>query len=140
MISRGGQGFIINAMPLLKKIKLLFSDYDTGNISALRISGKDDILIREAIRIMLYLKFNYPDNYARNQKYAEIMMVDKQSVQRVTPDTAKTAIDEGKAMMVCAYKDEQCRGMQIKGALLPSEFKTRTSELSKTQEIIFYCN
>jgi len=67
-------------------------------------------------------------------------MVDKQSVQRVTPDTAKTAIDEGKAMMVCAYKDDQCRGMQIKGALLPSEFKDRTSELSKTQEIIFYCN
>ncbi|MFP4194589.1 MAG: rhodanese-like domain-containing protein [Desulfobacterales bacterium] len=68
-------------------------------------------------------------------------MVDKQSVQRITPEAAKAKMDSGIAIVVCAYKDDnKCKGMQIKGSFLQSEFEDRLPELSKEQEIIFYCN
>jgi hypothetical protein len=42
--------------------------------------------------------------------------------------------------MVCAYEDDRCKQMLIEGSLLKSEFEARASDMSKDQEIIFYCN
>jgi hypothetical protein len=43
-------------------------------------------------------------------------------------------------MLVCGYNDEEkFKTMQLEGAISFKEFESRLPELSKDQEIIFYC-
>jgi hypothetical protein len=50
----------------------------------------------------------------------------------------KTA--SGKALLVCAYADEEaCRKMQLEGSISLVEFESRLSTLPVDQEIVFYC-
>jgi hypothetical protein len=67
-------------------------------------------------------------------------MVDKTNVERISSDRASTALKDGNALMVCAYEDNRCKQMLIEGAILKSEFEARVSDMSKDQEIIFYCD
>mgnify|MGYP006301136821 CR=1 FL=1 len=66
--------------------------------------------------------------------------VELSSVPRISPEAARTAMTDGKALMVCAYEDNRCRKMLIQGAMLKSEFQAKASELPKSRLIIFYCN
>lgn len=67
-------------------------------------------------------------------------MADKQSVERISPAAAKSAVEEEDAVMVCAYDDDHCKPMQINGTLLRGEFEAKLPQMPKDQEIIFYCN
>ena len=59
---------------------------------------------------------------------------------RVTPEYAKKQVAAGKAMLVCAYDDEQkFRNLHLEGALSLQEFTAMVERLPKEQEIIFYC-
>lgn len=67
-------------------------------------------------------------------------MTNKESVERISPETAKSEMEAGKAVMVCAYDDEHCKSMQIEGTLLRGDFVSKLSNIPKDKEIIFYCN
>ncbi len=61
-------------------------------------------------------------------------------VLRVTPQEAREALASGRAILVCAYDDEQkYRAMRLEGAISFRELLTRLPSLPKDQEIVFYC-
>ncbi len=61
-------------------------------------------------------------------------------MNRISPDEAMEKVKSGEALLVCAYADEDCKGVLFEGALLRSEFESKLDTLPKTQEIIFYCS
>lgn len=61
-------------------------------------------------------------------------------IKRIGPEEARAKVQAGKALLVCSYNDEACKGMLLEGAILRSTFESKVSSLSKDQEIIFYCN
>jgi hypothetical protein len=66
------------------------------------------------------------------------MVMDIQSVS--APDV-RERIRHQSALLVCAYEDEEkFRTFPLEGAISFTEFKSKTGELNKDQEIIFYCN
>ncbi|MBI5116064.1 ArsR family transcriptional regulator [Candidatus Poribacteria bacterium] len=59
---------------------------------------------------------------------------------RVPPEEAYQKVKSGKAILVCAYTDEdRCSTMHLGGAIFLKEFESKLPSLSKNQEIIFYC-
>lgn len=59
---------------------------------------------------------------------------------RITAEETRQKVTDGKALLVCAYEDdERCRQMHLQGAMLFTEFTLKLPELPKDQEIIFYC-
>jgi hypothetical protein len=49
-------------------------------------------------------------------------------------------MDSGKALLVCAYEaDEKFQSMPLEGAESLHQFRQRLPDISKDQEIIFYC-
>jgi len=60
--------------------------------------------------------------------------------KRVSPDEVRKKVKEGKALLVCAYEDEEkFKKVRLEGALSLSEFKLRDPSITKNQEIVFYC-
>ena len=60
---------------------------------------------------------------------------------RVGPDETYRKAKSGESLLVCAYDDEDiCRDMRLEGAIFLKEFESRLPSLSKSQEMIFYCN
>ena len=60
-------------------------------------------------------------------------------IERISPEAARSKVQTGEALLVCAYSDFKCRKVMLEGALTRSELKQRLPSLSKNQEIIFYC-
>ncbi|MBE9536442.1 MAG: ArsR family transcriptional regulator [Proteobacteria bacterium] len=61
-------------------------------------------------------------------------------VVRVTPEETYKKVESGKALLACAYDDdEKFRLMQLQGAVSFSELESKLESLPKNQEIIFYC-
>jgi hypothetical protein len=61
-------------------------------------------------------------------------------VIRIQPKEAREKIQAGKAMLVCAYdNEEKFKKVNLEGAISLGEFRTKEFSLSKEQEIIFYC-
>jgi hypothetical protein len=61
-------------------------------------------------------------------------------IARVPVEQARKKVQSGSALLVCAYdSDEKFKTLHLDGAISFSEFKSRTSSLSRDQEIIFYC-
>ena len=59
---------------------------------------------------------------------------------RISAADVYQSAKEGKATLVCAYKQEEiCRSMWIDGAVSLSEFESRLPGLAKDHAIIFYC-
>jgi hypothetical protein len=62
------------------------------------------------------------------------------NVPRVPPEEAYQKIKSGKALLVCAYDDEEkCKLIHLEGAIFLKELESKLPSLSKNQEIIFYC-
>jgi hypothetical protein len=58
----------------------------------------------------------------------------------VSAGEAHERVASGKALPVCAYRDERvCRKVQLEGSISLREFEARLPKLSRDQEIIFYC-
>lgn len=59
---------------------------------------------------------------------------------RISPHDAYQEVTSGKALLVCAYQDEEiCGKMMLQGAISLKAFESRLTELTKNQRIIFYC-
>jgi hypothetical protein len=60
-------------------------------------------------------------------------------ITRLSPSKVREKSRSGKALLICAYPDEEkFRSMQLEGAISLEEFQSRISSLPKDQEIIFY--
>lgn len=58
---------------------------------------------------------------------------------RVSPHYAHQAVTSGKALLVCAYPDQEvCDKIMLEGAISLRDFEARLPKLKKDQEIIFY--
>ena len=59
---------------------------------------------------------------------------------RITPEETYQKLQAGKALLVCAYdNEERFRNLQLEGAISFSELRAKLPALSKDQEIILYC-
>jgi len=59
---------------------------------------------------------------------------------RIGPRETSEKLRAGKALLVCAYHDEEkFKALQLERAISLSSFESRFASLSKDQEIIFYC-
>ena len=63
-------------------------------------------------------------------------MMENESVS--APEVREKMIKKS-ALLVCAYDDEKFKAFPLEGAISLNEFKSKTGELKKDQEIIFYC-
>lgn len=63
-----------------------------------------------------------------------------EAVARVLPQEVYPRVREGKALLVCAYpEEERFRALRLEGAISYREFQSRLPGLAKDQEIVFYC-
>lgn len=61
-------------------------------------------------------------------------------IARTTPEDARRAVMAGRALLVCAYEnDEMFAKMQLEGSISFGQFRERLSALDKGQEVVFYC-
>jgi hypothetical protein len=61
-------------------------------------------------------------------------------VERISAEDARRKVQNGQAVLVCAYDDEaKCATMRLEGALSLREFRGTLPSLPKDREIIFYC-
>ena len=59
---------------------------------------------------------------------------------RITPEETYQKLRAGKALLVCAYdNEERFRNLQLEGAISFSELRAKLPALAKDQEIVFYC-
>jgi hypothetical protein len=59
---------------------------------------------------------------------------------RISPQEVRANVTSGSALLVCAYdNEEKFKNNRLDGAISLAEFKSRLSDLSKGQQIIFYC-
>lgn len=59
---------------------------------------------------------------------------------RIKPAQALGKLEDGSAILVCAYSDEEkCKRLRVEGALTLGEFRARIGELGDDVEVIFYC-
>ena len=62
-------------------------------------------------------------------------------VPRITPEETREKVVSGKALLICAYdNDAHFTQYKLEGAVSLSSFKMQSGELTKDQELIFYCN
>ncbi|MDI3499944.1 MAG: hypothetical protein PWP50_988 [Synergistaceae bacterium] len=60
--------------------------------------------------------------------------------EKIDPQTARKDAQSGKALLVCAYSDEErYKSMCLEGAMSLKELRAKEAELKKDQEIVFYC-
>jgi hypothetical protein len=61
-------------------------------------------------------------------------------VSRINVLEARQKTMAGKAMLVCAYEeDEKCNQVALEGSIPLTQFQTRVASLPKEQELIFFC-
>jgi len=59
--------------------------------------------------------------------------------KRVTAEEVYDKLKSGKALLVCAYEDEEkFKKLQLEGAISFNAFKSKLASLLKDQEIVFY--
>jgi len=59
---------------------------------------------------------------------------------RISVEEARQKTNSGAALLVCAYDDdEKFKNNHLLGAISFGEFRAKLPQLSKEQEIIFYC-
>jgi hypothetical protein len=60
--------------------------------------------------------------------------------ERETAEEVYGKSKSGKALLVCAYEDEEkFKKLQLEGAISFNAFKSKLASVSKGQEIVFYC-
>jgi len=60
--------------------------------------------------------------------------------QRIEPAQARTAVQTGNALLVCAYDDEEkCQKYGLKNAISLTELQQQQAVLPKDRKIFFYC-
>ena len=66
--------------------------------------------------------------------------VSPESVERVSAEEARRAVEAGRALLVCAYEDEsKCRQLRLENAVSLQELQRRLDSVPRNQALIFYC-
>ena len=61
-------------------------------------------------------------------------------ILRVASEEVRQRVTAGKALLVCAYDDEDTfRSMRLEGAISLKDLDSRLPALPREQEIVFYC-
>lgn len=61
------------------------------------------------------------------------------TAERIKPKTASQRMDEGDALLVCAYdSDEKFEENHLYGAIARSELNDKLDEIDQSRELIFY--
>jgi len=60
-------------------------------------------------------------------------------IERISVEKAREKTKSGDALLVCSYGGT-CEDILLEGAILHSELESRLPSLSKSQEILFYCD
>jgi hypothetical protein len=65
---------------------------------------------------------------------------DMAQVSRISVAEAREEVRAGRALLVCAYEDdEKCSRIALEGSIPLSEFARRAPSLPREQEVIFFC-
>jgi len=62
-----------------------------------------------------------------------------EQIPRVSPREAHERVEKGQALLVCAYRDRDCRGTHLAGEITLEELEARLPGLTLNQEILFVC-
>jgi len=61
-------------------------------------------------------------------------------IERIPVHEARQDVQSGRALLICAYTDEEkCGQMMLEGAMNMAELERRLPSLRKDQELVFYC-
>jgi hypothetical protein len=61
-------------------------------------------------------------------------------VKRISPVEARQRAQSGRALLVCAYENEElCRRNWLGGSISLRQLKAQVDQVDKNQELIFYC-
>jgi hypothetical protein len=61
-------------------------------------------------------------------------------VPRISADEAHREVASGKALLVCAYDDDdKCNKIKLEGAISLKDLQARVPSLPKDTRLIFYC-
>jgi len=60
-------------------------------------------------------------------------------IKRVSARDAHERVAQGRALLVCAYMEKDCRGTHLVGEISLEELEARLPGLSHDQEILFVC-
>lgn len=61
-----------------------------------------------------------------------------ENAERIDVDTARSRVESGNTLLVCAYDDdEKYQKMALEGSIPLSEFRSR--DVGEDREIVFYC-
>jgi hypothetical protein len=61
------------------------------------------------------------------------------TIDRMGPQEAKRLVEQGSAMLICAYEDQRCKDLLLEGGMLRSEFESKLPAPARNQTLIFYC-
>jgi hypothetical protein len=60
--------------------------------------------------------------------------------QRITAQEARERAEQGGALLVCAYEDdEKCSKFQLAGSMTMNGLRQRLQDVPGDRELIFYC-
>ena len=63
-----------------------------------------------------------------------------ENVERVGVDEARRDVEAGRALLVCAYDDEEkCAKARLENAITLKDLQRRVESVPRNQSIIFYC-
>ncbi len=75
-----------------------------------------------------------------NQDVGPARDVQPDNVERVSPETVYNRVLQGNALLVCAYENSAALwAAELEAAISAKEFRDRLPDLSKSQEVYFYC-
>jgi rhodanese-related sulfurtransferase len=60
-------------------------------------------------------------------------------IPRVSPRDVHERVTQGRALLVCAYGEQDCRGTHLVGEISLEELEARLPGLSHDQELLFVC-
>jgi hypothetical protein len=61
-------------------------------------------------------------------------------VERVPVEAARGEVESGRALLVCAYDDEEkCRRLRLENAVSLHDLQRRVDSVPHNQTLIFYC-
>ena len=69
-----------------------------------------------------------------------VQQVSADGVERVSAEQARRDVEAGRALLVCAYDDEnKCRQLRLQNAIVLQDLQRRLASIPPNQTLIFYC-
>jgi len=66
--------------------------------------------------------------------------VTPEQIERVSVAEARREVENGRALLVCAYEDEsKCRQLRLENAITVHDLQRRVDSVPRNQTLIFYC-